>query len=132
MLDCSAPKVRVRINDILVDVTNIEETWKGRSAGSSQGTKVVWRYRDGREAGRSRLNRDDRIRRGVLDHVECNVAKVTFVRHPVSPAEACLAVAEHIPRNSYSRSKIVLVRFPQGANRAVDCALHGSIRNLLR
>src|SRR5215471_7535261 len=106
MLDCSAPEVRIRINDVLVDVTNIEETWKDGCAGSSQGPKVVWRYRDGREAGRSRFNSDDRIRRRVLDHVECNVAKVTLVRHPVSTSEACLAVAEHVPGNPYSRSKV--------------------------
>src|SRR5215470_3800627 len=97
MLDCSAPEVRIRINDILVDVTNIEETWKGGSPGSSQWSKIVRCYRDRREAGRSGLNSDDRIRRWVLDHVECNVAKVTLVRHPVSTSEACLAVAEHVP-----------------------------------
>src|SRR5215471_14087350 len=121
----------VRVNDILIDVTNVQKTGKRRGPGSSQRPKVIDSDGNGREARSAWLDCDDRISRWILDHIEGNVAKVTFVCHAIPAAKARLAIAEHVPSYSYSWSKVVLVRLPQRANRTVDSALYGSIGNLL-
>src|SRR5204862_7165211 len=95
-LERRGPKVRVRILDVLVDMTEADPRQQ-LAASTGQRSRVVGRDRNRRYIRASHEAHDGVVWR-VLDDVKGDVAEVALVRHPVTTPDAGSAIAVDVPR----------------------------------